>query len=127
MADMLKSGVEWLANQLQEHVGRSVTYTRGAASVTLTVTLGRKLLKVGDDLGGLRMVMTDRDYIIVAADLVLSGSLTTPAKGDTITDAGDPDGVSRTWEVLSPGGDEAPWNWSDPYRILIRVHTKQVA
>lgn len=127
MPNMLESGMEWLASQLQEHAGRSVTYTRAAASVTLTATLGRKLLKVGDEFGGLRMVVTDRDYIITAADLILSGSLTLPAKGDTITDAGDPDGVSRTWEVLSPGGDEAPWNWSDPYRTLIRVHTKQVA
>jgi hypothetical protein len=126
VADMLKAGVEYLIDQIKAQAGRSVTYRRGAASVTLTVTLGKKRLMLGDDVGGLRIQHSDRDYLIAAADLVLSGSLTTPAKGDTILDDNEPDGTARVWEVLSPGGDEAPWQWSDPYQQLLRCHTKWV-
>ena len=126
MADMLKSAVEYLRDTIAAEVSRSVTYRRGAASVTIDATLGKKLLKLGDDLGGLRMAHAERDYVIPAEDLILSGSLTTPAKGDQIVDAGDDDGVVRVWEVLSPGGDEAVWQWVDPYQVLARVFCKFV-
>lgn len=120
MADLLQTGAAWLAGKLSASAGQEVSYRRASASVTVNATLGSTLLQLGDDQGGVRMERTDRDFIITAADLVLSGAATLPEKGDTILHDG------RTYEVLAPG-DEPVWRWSDPHRTLLRIHTKLIA
>ncbi|MCH7631439.1 MAG: hypothetical protein IIC07_06090 [Proteobacteria bacterium] len=56
MVDMLKTGSDWLADQLKTHAGQSVTYIRGANSVVLTATIvttaGTNSLRVGGDVAG---------------------------------------------------------------------------
>lgn len=126
MANLLETATTWLAGQMKTHAARTVTYRRGAGQAVLKAGLGKKLLRVSDELGGSRTIATERDYLVAAADLVLAGLPILPERGDKITDAGDPDGVSRVYEVLSPGGDEEPWQWMDPARTLLRIHTKLV-
>jgi hypothetical protein len=126
VADKLQAGVAWLNVKLKASVSRTVTYKRGASTVGLSAALGRKLLKLTDELGGGRVSFADRDYLFAAADLNFGAGPVPPQDGDQIQDAGDPDGVTRIWEVRSPGGNEPAWNWSDPYRTRLRVHCKFV-
>jgi hypothetical protein len=76
-----------------------------------------------DGYGGVRMEWTDRDFPIKAADLVLGSAPTLPERGDVIRET---QGTKTfIYEVMAPG-KEPPWRWSDTYRKLLRIHTKQV-
>lgn len=123
MADMLNTGLDWLADKLKAHVSRSVTYKRGVDEVTVSATIGRTLLKLQDDYGGIRMVWTDRDFLIQAADMVLAAVTVLPERGDKIVEVVGSNNV--TFEVMAPGG-EPHWRWSDPYHKLLRIHTKRI-
>ena len=123
MADLLRAGQEWLANQLKAHASCTVTYLRGASQVSVSATIGRTLMKLDDGYGGVRMEWTDRDFLIQPADLVLVGSQVLPERGDTIREAQA--GKVYIYEVMAPG-NEPHWRWSDTYRTLFRIHTKQI-
>jgi hypothetical protein len=123
MPDLLQTGSDWLADRLKEHASRQVIYRRGGQQVAVQATIGRTLLKLDDGYGGVRMEWTDRDFLIHAADLVLGGTPTLPERGDLIRET---QGTKTfIYEVMAPG-KEAPWRWSDVYRKLLRIHTKQV-
>jgi len=123
MADMLEAANQWLADKLKTHVSRQIVYRRGGDEVTLQATVGRTLLKVDDGYGGVRMVWTDRDFLLAAQDLVLGGRPTLPERGDQILETVN--GQTRTYEVMAPG-NEPEWRWSDPHRTMLRIHTKLV-
>jgi len=123
MPDLLQSGSDWLADQLKTHASRQVIYQRGAQQVTVQATVGRTLLKLDDGYGGVRMEWTDRDFLIHAADLVLAGSPTLPERGDVIREMQGT--TTFVYEVMAPG-KEQPWRWSDVFRKVLRIHTKQV-
>ena len=123
MPDLLRTGSDWLADQLKTHASRSVAYRRGTEEVTLQATIGRTLLKLDDGYGGVRMEWTDRDFLIHAADLVLAGNPTLPERGDRIRETQG--GKVFVYEVMAPGKEPA-WRWSDVFRKVLRVHAKQV-
>ncbi len=123
MADLLQTGSDWLADQLKAHVSRPVVYRRGATEVAVQATIGRTLLKLDDGYGGVRMEWTDRDFLIQAADLVLGGNAVLPERGDLIRETQG--GKTFVYEVMAPG-KEPPCRWSDVFRKLLRIHTKQV-
>ena len=124
MQDLLQSGQAWLADQLNEHVATQVTYRRGIEEATVRATIGRTLLKLDDGYGGVRMVWTDRDYLIRGADLVLGGNPAEPQRGDHIREIVG--AQTLVHEVLAPG-QEPPWRWADPHRQMYRIHTKHIA
>lgn len=124
MTDLLQIGLAWLSDQLKEHASREVIYVRGADQVSVQATLGRTLLKLDDGYGGVRMEWTDRDFLIPAADLVLSGNPILPQRGDRIRETVG--SQVFVFEVLAPG-KEPPWRWSDPFRTTLRIHTKHIA
>ena len=123
MPDLLQTGSDWLANQLKTHASRAVVYRRGALQVAVQATVGRTLLKLDDGYGGVRMEWTDRDFLIHAADLVLGGTPTLPERGDLIRETQG--AKTFVYEVMAPG-KEPPSRWSDVYRKVLRIHTKQV-
>jgi hypothetical protein len=123
MPDLLRTGSDWLAEMLKEHASRPVVYRRGADEVAVQATIGRTLLKLDDGYGGVRMEWTDRDFLIHAADLVLGGVPTLPQRGDQIRETQG--AKTFIYEVMAPG-QEPPWRWSDVYRKVLRIHTKQV-
>lgn len=123
MPDLLQTGSDWLADQLKEHVSRAVVYRRGATEVAVQATIGRTLLKLDDGYGGVRMEWTDRDFLIHAADLVLGAATVLPERGDRIRETVGT--KTFVYEVMAPG-KEPPWRWSDVYRKVLRIHTKQV-
>ena len=124
MTDLLKTGSDWLEDMRDTHATTSVEYCRDGDSVQVSATVGRTIFRINDAYGGdVRHV--SRDYLILAADLVLAGSQTLPQQGDRIKEAvGD---KVYVYEVMSPGGNEPDWRYCDAYRKTLRIHTKHVA
>lgn len=121
--NLLDHGLTWLAESLKKHAARPVVYRRGRDEVTVQAIIGHTLLKLDDGYGGVRVVWTDRDFLIAAEDLVLAGRRILPQRGDEIREASN--GKTVVYEVLAPGG-EPEWRWSDPYQKILRIHTKCV-
>lgn len=126
MSDLLRRGANMLKRTMQAGVSRTITYRRAATEITLTATVGSKLLKVADDYGGARIIKTDRDYIFAADQLVIGSSQVEPQAGDQIDDSADADGVERTFEVRPPAPNEPCWQWLDHHRVQLRVHCVEV-
>ena len=112
MADLLAQGAAWLEQQRTKHLATTVTYVRGAESVEVAATIGRTKVEA-DDGHVVRVEFTDRDFLILAADLVLNGQPSEPQRGDLIREG------PREFEVLD-------WRYSDPYRQTLRITTKHV-
>jgi len=123
MPDLLHFGLDWLGDQLKAHVSHSVVYRRGSDEATVLATIGRTLLKLDDGYGGVRMEWTDRDFLIHSADLVLGGNAVLPQRGDLIRETQG--STIFVYEVMAPGKEPA-WRWSDVYRKMLRIHSKQV-
>jgi hypothetical protein len=124
MVDMIRSGLAWLTGQLAAHAAQTVTYARGYDQVDVPATLGAKLLRLDDGMGGIRLEWTDMDFLIPAADLNFEGAMVTPERGDLVHVTVGYD--VETYEVR-PFGSEPCWRWSDPNHSMIRVHTKRVS
>jgi hypothetical protein len=76
-----------------------------------------------DDGEGIVTRSQIRDFLIDTYALLDSiiGSL--PRRGDTIVEI---DGNHTfIFEVMALGGDP-PWRYSDPFRLKLRIHTKQI-
>lgn len=124
MPSLLQRGVSWLADKLKDHAGETITYTRGAQSVTITAVPGKSMLRVQDSSGNSVIEWTDADWLIAAADLVIGGSAIEPQRGDLI--ARTSGGSTITYEVR-PIESEGAWRWSDESRTIMRIHTKEIA
>lgn len=120
---LMSRGMDFLNRTLNAAAGVDVTYSRAAASVTLTATVGRTVFRRNEQ-GGAAVEFGERDYLITAADLILSGVAVEPAEGDRITETIN--GVAVTFRVVPVLGEPA-WRWSDPSRTAYRVHVKRVS
>lgn len=123
MADLLQDGLTWLGDRLTAHAGRAVVYRRASTDVAVTATVGRTLLRLTDEYGQVRVVWTDRDYLLHSADLAAGGVSLPPQRGDRVRDAST--GTTEVYEVLAPAG-EPHWKPCDGSGDVIRVHTKRV-
>ena len=130
MSNLLADGFAWLEGQRHSHVSSPVVYRRGASSVALNATAGKRMYEVDDGAGG-SIAFESRDYLIRAEDLILSSVLTLPAMGDTIEETAG--ATTFTYQVLSPGvvpgsnsASEPHWRYSDDGRLTLRIHTKLV-
>jgi len=122
MSDLLQRGSDWLAGQLKTHASREVVYQREAQQVTVRAIIGRKDFEVESAEG--KLYFRANDFLIHRVDLVLGGQPTLPERGDRIlVDFG---AGAETFEVL-PGDGDQPWEYSDPFETLLRVHTKKVS
>lgn len=122
MADLLRVAFDWLEAMRHDHAARAVTYHRGAASVELAATVGRTEYDV-DTGHGIVERYESRDYLLRTADLVLAGQSTTPQAGDRIEEVIG--GETVIYGVMAPA-NEPLWAYSDPGRLTMRIHTKQV-
>ncbi|MBL0920923.1 MAG: hypothetical protein IBJ10_02210 [Phycisphaerales bacterium] len=113
-------------------MSREVVYVRGEASIPVFATVGRTRFEQADEYGVIRRSEA-RDFLIRAADLVVSGDVggpepvedvsITPAAGDRIRERfGD---VWHIYEV-GPIPGEPAFRFSDPGRITLRIHTFHV-
>jgi hypothetical protein len=121
MRDLLAQGAAWLTLQLQRHASRPVTYRRGTEQVTVLATIGRKAFEV--ETGEGKVYLRSCDFLIPRVALRLAGHNILPERGDRIVvDFGSGD---ATFEILPSTGLQ-PWEFSDPYETLLRIHTERV-
>jgi len=100
--------------------GESVTYTRGAYSLTLTAVRGSTGWDRSAPYGGIRIGDRSTDWILKAADLVDSnGDEIKPQRQDEIAVGG------VTFRVMPYGPDNQLWMFHDRDRKYIRIHTKE--
>ena len=83
MTDRLQKASVWLEARRVAYATRSVTYRRGADSVSVGATIGRTTFEITSDEGA-RIETESRDFLISTATLILAGAETLPANGDTI-------------------------------------------
>ncbi len=117
MSNILKKGIDFLAEKLKAHASEIVVYKRGLDTITIQATSGKTNYQIEDEsgfkIGGLVI-----DFLFAAQDLVINGTQTTPQAGDQIKIN------SAIYEVMFlPDGC---WRYSDPYRTIIRLHTKEI-
>jgi len=124
VADLLAQGQAWLNDQRHRHLTRTVTYRRDVQSVQVQATIGRTVFRL-DDGSGATVRYVGRDYLIRSEDLVLAGERTLPQRGDLIIEVNDTGGEHQH-EVMGPGNGEPDWRYSDPERLALRIHTKEV-
>ena len=122
MVNLFETGASWLADQLKTHGSVSVTYVRGVDQVSVEATIGKTEFEI-DDGSGVVIRIQSRDFLIHTADLQLGGGETLPAAGDLIHET---QGTNTfVYEVMAPG-NEPHYRYSDPFRKLLRIHSKHV-
>ncbi len=117
MPDLLSAGARWLEQQRDQHLSRMVLYRRGVIERSVRATVGRTLFEVAT-AGGVIERVESRDFLIPVAALA---GLSPPVRGDRVIEVSGT--IRHLHEVLAPGR-EPPWRWSDPNRLLYRIHTK---
>ncbi len=117
MSNIFKKGIEFLTEKLKAHASETVIYKRGLDTINIQATFGKTDYKTEDE-SGFQIGGAIIDFLFAAEDLVIDGTQTTPRAGDQIqTD-------STIYEAMFlPTGY---WRYSDPYRTMIRLHTKEV-
>ena len=99
--------------------GETVTFTRGANNCTLQAIRGQRLWERSEAGSGIQVGDRSEDWIVKAADLVISSATVTPVRGDTIT----ADGI--VFRVMPFGPADQLWQYHDRDRLYIRIHTKE--
>ena len=123
MTNLSETAASWLADQLKSHASSDVIYQRDGEQISIKATIGKTEFEIDDGSGILQRIQS-RDFLIQAADLVLAGVTTLPVAGDRIRET---QGTQTfVYEVLAPG-NEPHYRFSDPFRKLLRIHTKHVA
>jgi hypothetical protein len=121
---LMDRGATALVSRMKSSAGRTVTYTRksDAATLDLTAWVGNSHFDRDQADPGAARDMGERDYLFAVADLVISGTAFTPAKGDTITETIN---GTATRFAVAPNAGEPAWRYSEQTRLTIRVHTKR--
>lgn len=115
---LLERGIDMASRLLPAAAGGEITYAHGAITVKIDAAFGSSefATSIAD---GVLVEHSDRDFIFPAADLVLSGVVATPTRGDRITVG------TEVFEVMAPGGAQV-YRPCDPQGAMIRVHTKKL-
>ena len=126
MGDLLDRGAAFLDAQRHPHLSRPVLYRRGTDEKEVQATIGKTEFEQVDDVGGAGLIHRgeSRDFLVRTADLDLGAGPILPRAGDQVRETV---GTSVfVYEVNAPGG-QPPWRYSDPYRRVLRIHTKHIA
>jgi hypothetical protein len=125
VGDLLDRGAAFLDAQRHQHLSRPVLYRRGTDEKELQATIGTTEFEQVDDVGGAGLIhrVESRDFLVRTADLDLGAGPILPRAGDQVREVS---GASKVvYEVNAPGG-QPPWRYSDPYRRVLRIHTKHI-
>lgn len=123
MGDLLDRGSAFLDDQRHRHLSRTVVYQRGSEAKEVLATIGRTEFEQADDAGLIHRVES-RDFLVRTVDLDLGSGRILPRAGDQVRESVD--GTVMVYEVNAPGG-QPPFRYSDPYRRVLRIHTKHIA
>ena len=122
MGDLLDRGAAFLDAQRHQHLSRPVVYRRGTDEKEVQTTIGKTEFEQADDAGLIHRVES-RDFLVRTADMDLGSGLTLPRAGDQVRETVGT--AVFVYEVNAPGG-QPPWRYSDPYRRVLRIHTKHI-
>jgi hypothetical protein len=117
--DLLADGAAWLAGRLAASAARTVTYSRGATSITLPATVGASAFEAASTAGVVER-WESRDFIVQTSSFTTLGL---PQRHDRIVDTLG--GFDVTYEVASPRGVPV-WHYGDAFRATMRIHTKAI-
>lgn len=120
MSDLIATGNAWLQGVRHQKLSQAVTYRSGVVQLAVQATIGRTEFE-SETAGGARLVTESRDFLIRVIDLATAG-LPEPRRGDVVDELVA--GVTFRYEVMPFGPQDEIWRYSDPYRLLYRVHTK---
>lgn len=124
MSDILRKASAFLEKVRHTTATSPVTYRRGDRVVPdVPATIGRTEYQQ-DDGAGVITRAESRDFLILAADLVLDGVRVLPEAGDRIEETQQ--GATYVYEVLPVSGMQPHYRHSDPYRTTLRIHTKLI-
>ena len=119
--NMLRNGVTWLNATAKASLSDTVTYRRGGiALVGLQATPGQNDFAIDGALG-VRIESDNQDWIVTASDLILSGAVILPQRGDVISFSS-----GASYEVQSPDGQTQPYSL-DSTGLRLRIHCKRIA
>ncbi len=110
----LKSGLEYLAEQITDHAASTIVYTHNNDTTTCKAVVGRSDIETIDN-SGFAILVTAIDFVVCRDALDFA-----PEPRDTITCDGE------IYEVL-PLGNDGCWRWCDGYKTARRIHTKRKA
>lgn len=122
MGDLLDRGSAFLDDQRHKHMSRTVVYQRGAEAKEVQATIGKTEFEQADDAGLIHRVES-RDFLVRTADMDLGSGLTLPRAGDQVRETVG--AQVFVYEVNAPGG-QPPFRYSDPFRRVLRIHTKHI-
>jgi hypothetical protein len=126
VGDLLDRGAAFLDAQRHQHLSRPVLYRvggRGTDEKEVQATIGKTEFEQADEAGLIHRVES-RDFLLRASDLDLGAGPILPRAGDQVRETV---GLSVfVYEVNAPGG-QPPWRYSDPYRRVLRIHSKHIA
>lgn len=103
--------------------GVSVTITRGAESITVTAVPGETTY-TSSAVGGPRVEISTRDYLVAVGDYVFGGVATTPRISDRFAETVN--GAVLVTECETPENGEQAWRYSSQWRAMYRTHCKKV-
>ena len=107
-----------------EVFGDKVTYTpNGKPAVRLYASIGPTEVSLEDGTA-VQLSYEHRDFNLIADQLMVSGEVYIPQRGDTITEVNG--GKTYSYKVLPPDGFKECWTWADRFRIRRRIHCKLV-
>ena len=111
---------------IRRAAGEAVTYHRGNDSVLVTAVAGATRVEL-DDEGGMAVTSEVRDWLIAAAEIVLSGEAVEPAAGDLIRRQAQGFGSLgiEVYEVCALGGEPC-CRPSGTAGTTWRIHTRHV-
>ena len=105
------------------HLAHQVTYCRSGDLVEVAATVGKTTFEIDSGYGAIEK-FESRDFLISTDVLILGGEIILPQSGDRIKETIGQQII--VYEVMAPA-KEPCWRYSDPYRITLRIHSKQIA
>lgn len=115
MADLLDSGLAWLAQKMRGHASAALAYQRGESSITVNGTWARVDREVSEGTD-FRLQNELRDLLVPADEMTLGE----PLVGDRVIEG------SRTYEVLPLEGTQH-WQWLGNRERMYRIHVKRIS
>jgi len=112
---LTEQAMKWLSSGMEKSLSVPAEYvTISGKRIPVQAVIGRTLFRAENEYG--QTILTEtRDFLVPAESLP-----DTPLRGEHIRYGG------RLYEVLAPNGEPC-WRWSDPYRNIRRIHTKETA
>ena len=120
MATRFHTAVTGHAERLISAAGVSVTLKRGVASTAAVDAVPGETRRDTESYDGIPLTLRTRDFLIQAADYIISAVAVEPAAGDVIEEVVG--STTYSYELI-PRFGEAAWRWSDPRHTAYRLHT----